>query len=123
MKDLFHIFHLKVFIKASEIARDLGIENPMLKVVGSLANIRLQMFNVGLEDEFPEIGNPYSVNVIPDLVGQVNQLVTQTGNVNTGFIGQNNITPLPNTNISYDQLKTTKDKIDRINTVDSIIKG
>ena len=39
-----------VFIKAAEIARDLGIENPMLKVVGSLANIRLQMFNVGLEE-------------------------------------------------------------------------
>ena len=112
-----------VFIKAAEIARDLGIENPMLKVVGSLANIRLQMFNVGLEEEFPDIENPFKVQVIPDLVGQVNQMVTQTGNINTGFVGQNNITPLPNVDISYDQLKTTKDKIDRINTVDSLIKG
>ena len=32
-------------------------------------------------------------------------MVTQTGNINTGFVGQNNITPLPNVDISYDQLK------------------
>jgi len=83
-----------VFIKASEIARDLGIDNPMLKVVGSLANIRLQMFNVGLEDEFPEIENPFKIQVIPDLVGQVNETITSTAPVavapTTGFIGQQN---------------------------------
>ena len=70
-----------VFIKSAEIARDLGIENPLLKVVGSLANIRMQMFNVGLEDEFPEIENPFKIQVVPDLVGQVNETITSTAPV------------------------------------------
>ena len=93
-----------VFIKSQEIADDLGIDNPMRAIIGELANIRIQLFNVGLEDEFPDIENPFKINVIPDLVGQVNQMVTQTGNIKTGFVGQNNITPLPNVDISIDSI-------------------
>jgi len=94
-----------VFIKSAEIARDLGIENPMLKVVGSLANIRMQMFNVGLEDEFPEIENPFKIQVIPDLVGQVNETITSTAPVavapaTTGFIGQGNVNIDPVTRLT-----------------------
>ena len=97
-----------VFIKAAEISRDLGIENPMLKVVGSLANIRLQMFNVGLEDEFPEIENPFKINVIPDLVGQVNETITSTAPVavapaTTGFIGQGNMNIDPVTKLTMSE--------------------
>ena len=84
-----------VYIKAAEIARDLGIENPMFKVIGALANIRIQLFNSGLDDEFPDIENPFKINVIPDLVGQVNETITSTAPVavapaTTGFIGQGN---------------------------------
>ena len=97
-----------VYIKAAEIARDLGIENPMFKVIGSLANIRMQMFNVGLEEEFPEIENPFKINVIPDLVGQVNETITSTAPVasapaNTGFIGQGNINIDPVTRLTMSE--------------------
>ena len=97
-----------VYIKAAEIARDLGIENPMFKVIGSLANIRMQMFNVGLEEEFPEIENPFKIKVIPDLVGQVNETITSTAPVasapaNTGFIGQGNINIDPVTRLTMSE--------------------
>ena len=100
-----YITSKNVFIKSAEIARDLGIENPMLKVVGSLANIRMQMFNVGLEDEFPEIENPFKIQVIPDLVGQVNETITSTAPVavapaTTGFIGQGNVNLDPITGLT-----------------------
>ena len=77
----------------------------MLKVVGSLANIRLQMFNVGLEEEFPDIENPFKVQVIPDLVGQVNETITSTAPVavapaTTGFIGQGNVNVDPVTRLT-----------------------
>jgi hypothetical protein len=97
-----------VFIKSQQIADDLGIDNPMRDVIGTLANIRLQLFNVGLEDEFPDIENPLKINVIPDLVGQVNETITSTAPVasapaNTGFIGQGNINIDPVTRLTMSE--------------------
>ena len=94
-----------VFIKSQEIADDLGIDNPMRAIIGELANIRIQLFNVGLEDEFPDIENPFKINVIPDLVGQVNETITSTAPVavapaTTGFIGQGNINIDPVTRLT-----------------------
>ena len=94
-----------VFIKSQEIADDLGIDNPMRAIIGELANIRIQLFNVGLEDEFPDIENPFKINVIPDLVGQVIETITSTAPVavapaTTGFIGQGNINIDPVTRLT-----------------------
>ena len=41
--------------------------------------------------------------------------------IELGFLGQGNIPTIAAGDIPYDQLKTTKDKIERINTVDDLI--
>ena len=110
-----------VFIKSQQIADDLGIDNPMRDVIGTLANIRLQLFNVGLEDQFPDIENPLKINVIPNLVGQVNETITSTAPASaSGFVGQGNV-GVPTTNVPYERLNTDQ-KISKANNLDNFIK-
>ena len=70
-----------IFIKAQQIANKLGIENPLTKAIGEMANIRAQLFRVSLdEDEFPTIENPFDTAIIPDLISAVtNQLAPLPG--------------------------------------------
>jgi hypothetical protein len=70
-----------IFIKAQQIATKLGIENPLTKAIGEMANIRAQLFRVSLdEDEFPTIENPFDTAIIPDLISAVtNQLAPLPG--------------------------------------------
>ena len=56
-------------------------------------------------DLFPNIDNPFKAVVIPDLVGQVSQAVTQTAPIGapaatTGFIGQGNVNIDPVTRLT-----------------------
>ena len=55
------------------IADELGIRNPLLDSISTIANIRSQLFNVGLDEEagIPNIENPFDTPIIPDLVGAV----------------------------------------------------
>ena len=61
---------------------DPNFKNPLYDTFGAIANIRGQLFNVGLEeDEFlPEIDNPFDVPPIPDVIqgvfGQLPPVVT-----------------------------------------------
>ena len=83
-----------IYIKSHQIAQKLGIEDPIRKIIGDIANIRAQLFSLDLTGEFPLIENPLDTAIIPDLVSRVtNQLPplpdpalntgTQYGNVNT----------------------------------------
>ena len=93
----------------------------MRDVIGTLANIRLQLFNVGLEDQFPDIENPLKINVIPNLVGQVNETITSTAPASaSGFVGQGNV-GVPTTNVPYERLNTDQ-KISKANNLDNFIK-
>jgi hypothetical protein len=88
-----------IFQGFKRIADELGIRNPLLDARGAINNIRGQLFNVGLGegDEFPLIENPLSTPIIPDLIGQVNTMISPTANLaaagggGTGFIGQQNV--------------------------------
>ena len=55
------------------IADELGIRNPLLDSMNAIANIRSQLFNVGLDEDagIPDIENPFDTPIIPDLVGAV----------------------------------------------------
>ena len=70
------------------IADELGIRNPLLDSMNAIANIRSQLFNVGLDEEagIPNIENPFDTPIIPDLVGAVTN-TTQ-------------LPPLPNPNLA-----------------------
>ena len=84
-----------IYIKSQQIADKLGIENPIRKIIGEIANIRAQLFRINLyEDEFPTIENPFDTSIIPDVVSALNNQLpplpdptlntgTQFGNVNT----------------------------------------
>ena len=91
-----------IFQGFKRIADELGIRNPLLDARGVINNIRGQLFNVGLGegDEFPLIENPLSTPIIPDLIGQVNNMISPTANLaaaggggggGPGFVGQGNI--------------------------------
>jgi len=85
-----------VVLGFQRIADELEIRNPLLDSMNAIANIRAQLFNVGLDEEagIPAIDNPFDTSIIPDLVSRLtNQLPplpdptlntgTQFGNVNT----------------------------------------
>ena len=93
-----------VMAKSQEIANELketdpSYVNPLRAAIGTMAQIRAQLSNVGLDDEFPLIENPLSTPIIPDLVGQVNNMISPTANLaaaggageGPGFIGQQNV--------------------------------
>ena len=85
-----------VVLGFQRIADELEIRNPLLDSMNAIANIRAQLFNVGLDEEagIPAIDNPFDTSISPDLVSRLtNQLPplpdptlntgTQFGNVNT----------------------------------------
>ena len=97
-----------VFIKAQQIAEELGVPNSLVESMGAIMQIRSELFNVGLEDEFPEIDNPLDIIVLPDLVGQVNTMIGNNPTNAalaaapgaTGFVGQGNINIDPVTRLT-----------------------
>jgi hypothetical protein len=97
-----------VFIKSQQIAEELGVPNSLVESMGAIMQIRSELFNVGLEDEFPEIDNPLDIIVLPDLVGQVNTMIGNNPTNAalaaapgaTGFVGQGNINIDPVTRLT-----------------------
>ena len=88
--------------KSQEIANELketdpSYVNPLRAAIGTMAQIRAQLSNVGLEEEFPLIENPLDTPIIPDVIGQVNTMISPTANLaaaggaTPGFVGQGNI--------------------------------
>ena len=79
-----------------ENARELGVKSPIFDALGTIAQIRAQLFRINLDEAegFPSITNPLATPIIPDLVGALNNQLpplpdptlntgTQFGNVNT----------------------------------------
>ena len=64
-----------IYIKSQQIANKLGIEDPIRKIIGEIANIRAQLFSVDLTGEFPIMENPFDTSIVSDVVSAVtNQL-------------------------------------------------
>jgi hypothetical protein len=111
-----------VFRKSREITREIqevdpSYRDPLRDILPTIANIRRQLFRLSLENEFPNIENPLNVTLGTQILDTI-----QAPLIELGFLGQNNMIGLNTTgDIPYDQLKTTKEKIDRINTVDDLI--
>ena len=90
-KDVQRIFAIR--------ASELGVANPYERAQGIIDSIADQLSSISLRgDLFPDIENPFDIAIIPNLVDQVSEMVTQTAPVatapTTGFgIG------LQNTNI------------------------
>ena len=105
-----------VFQKSEEIARDLreadpNYVNPMRAVVGVLANIRMQLFNVGLEDEFPVIDNPFKDPIIPAAIEQIRQLPPMVTGANPAVVNANQkFGNIPFTQLTETQKKKKVDK-------------
>ena len=113
-----------IFIKSQKIATKLGIENPLTKAIGEMANIRAQLFQVNLdEDQFPTINNSFDITLGSELMSSVNSILP-TGVLpaaTSGFTGQENVS-IPNTGeLSFDQLKNQDQKLQRISNVDSLL--
>jgi len=101
-KDVENLFETK--------AMELGVSNPFFRASTVIDRIQGILERVSLEgDLFPDLVNPLRVPIIPDLVGQVNQTITQTGSpvaATTGFgVG------LQNTNIDPVSGLTMAEKI------------
>ena len=61
-------------------AMELGVSNPFFRASTVIDRIQGILERVSLKgDLFPDLVNPLRVPIIPDLVGQVNQTITQTG--------------------------------------------
>jgi hypothetical protein len=110
-----------VFRKSREITREIqevdpNYRDPLRDILPTIANIRRQLFRADLLGEFPEIENPLNITLGTQILDTI-----QAPLIELGFLGQGNIPTVAAGDIPYDQLKTTKDKIDRINTVDDLI--
>jgi len=89
-----------------DIADKLGTSNPLFDALNAIADIRSQLFNIGLDEEsgIPAIDNPFDTPIIPDLIGAVtNQLapLNTTGTAGTaGFVGSQNVNIDPATQLT-----------------------
>jgi len=93
---------------------DPNFKNPLYDSFGAIANIRGQLFNVGLEeDEFlPEIDNPFDVPPIPDVIqGVFGQLPPVVTGANPSVI---------NANQRFGSLPINQ-RIERIEQVDKLL--
>ena len=89
-------------------ARELGVRNPFEQaydVIGRIQEVLSEVPLVG--DLFPDIKNPLSSELLPDLVGQANQMLNNNpANAamatapTTGFIGQGNVNIDPVTRLT-----------------------
>ena len=78
-------------------AKDLGIPDPFQQAANAISQIMSILAETSLEgDLFPELTNPFDTSVIPDVVGQVNQMIntnpaTAAIGGAPGFVGQGNV--------------------------------
>ena len=89
-------------------ADELGISNPYEQAADAIANISETLSETSLDgDLFPEIQNPFNEALIPNVVGQVNQMIgnnpataAMAAAPTAGFIGQGNINIDPVTRLT-----------------------
>ena len=89
-------------------AREIGVSNPFFQASMVIDRIQNVLSRVSLEgDLFPDIKNPLSSELLPDLVGQANQMLNNNPATTamaaaptTGFIGQGNVNIDPVTRLT-----------------------
>ena len=87
-------------------AEKLGKTNPFEQAAGVIGRIREVLSATPLDGElFPSLENPFRPSAIPDVVGQVNQLINQNPATTAmaaapGFVGQGNVNIDPVTRLT-----------------------
>jgi len=87
-------------------AEKLGKTNPFEQAAGVIGRIREVLSATPLDGElFPSLENPFRPSAIPDVVGQVNQLINQNPATTAmatapGFVGQGNVNLDPITGLT-----------------------
>jgi hypothetical protein len=111
-KDLQELFEIR--------ANELGVPNPYAQAESIIDRIQDVLSRVPLGgDLFPDIQNPLDTN----LVEGISEIVAGATlpNINTGFIGQNNVNLPNNLGLVYNENAPLAQKIDTIAKVDSLI--
>jgi hypothetical protein len=76
-------------------ARELGIPNPFFQASMAIDSISNILSRTSLEgDLFPDLTNPFDTSILPDVVGQVNNMIgtnTAVAGATPGFVGQQNV--------------------------------
>jgi hypothetical protein len=111
-KDLQELFEIR--------ANELGVANPYAQAESIIDRIRDVLERVPLGgDLFPDIQNPLDTN----LVEGISEIVAGATlpNINTGFLGQGNVTIPNNTGLVYNENAPLANRIDTIAKVDSLI--
>ena len=76
-------------------AQELGLPDPFQQAANAISQIMSILAETSLEgDLFPDLQNPFDTSILPDVVGQVNNMVgtnTAVAGATPGFVGQGNI--------------------------------
>ena len=111
-KDLRELFEIR--------ASELGVPNPYDQAESAIETIADQLSSASLRgDLFPEIRNPLDTNLVEGITDIVAGATLP--NINTGFLGQGNVTIPNNTGLVYNENAPLANRIDTIAKVDSLI--
>jgi hypothetical protein len=111
-KDLQELFEIR--------ANELGVANPYAQAESIIDRIQDVLSRVTLGgDLFPDIQNPLDTNLVEGITDIVAGATLP--NINTGFLGQGNVTIPNNTGLVYNENAPLANRIDTIAKVDSLI--
>ena len=111
-KDLQELFEIR--------ANELGVANPYAQAESIIDRIQDALSRVTLGgDLFPDIQNPLDTNLVEGITDIVAGATLP--NINTGFLGQGNVTIPNNTGLVYNENAPLANRIDTIAKVDSLI--
>ena len=109
-------------------AERLGVPNPYEQAADIIGRIQEVLSDASLDgDVFPDIQNPLNSNLLPDLVGQANQIIgnnpaTAAMGATSGVgVGLNNVSIPNNMGVVYNENDPLSKRIDTIAKVDSLI--
>jgi hypothetical protein len=101
-------------------AAELGVADPFEAARDVINRIKDQLSIATLRgDLFPDIENPLDTNLIENITDTVAGATLP--NINTGFLGQGNVTIPNNTGLVYNENAPLANRIDTIAKVDSLI--
>jgi hypothetical protein len=101
-------------------AEELNVTDPYDAAADIIDQIKDQLENITLGgDLFPDIQNPLDTNLVEGITDIVAGATLP--NINTGFLGQGNVTIPNNTGLVYNENAPLANRIDTIAKVDSLI--
>jgi hypothetical protein len=91
----------RTFLGMEDIATQLGIANPLEAVIDTIEELQESLSEYSLYNErLPKMINPFDTPVLSGMINKLNTSLPPT----TGFIGENNLTPMPSDQVGADGL-------------------